>query len=105
MAPKIVPRRWALVPGTFGKARQIDWATATNDRQADLLRAAQMQHDWAWRLTVYRRAHKLTIPDLADRMDMSEQRMGDLLRGDSPANLLDLATAERLARTRDADAP
>lgn len=84
------------MPGTFGKARQIDWVPAANDRQADLLRAAQMQHEWAFRLTVYRKAKKLTIADLAQRLGMNEQRMGDLLRGDSPANLVDLATAERL---------
>ena len=104
VAVAIIPKRWTLIPGTFGKAAVIDWQTANASteksrmRQTDMIRAAQMQHEWAWRLNVYRRAHHLTLPQLAPLMNMTEQRMGDLLRGDSPASLIDLAAAARVIR-------
>jgi len=103
VAPKTIPKQWTAIPGTFGKAATIDWRSPnldsperTRHRHADQLAAAQMQHDWAWQLTAWRRTRKLGVRELAALLDMTEQRMGDLLRGDTPATLLDIAAGQRL---------
>ncbi|WP_166791318.1 hypothetical protein [Cryobacterium sp. Hh7] len=114
-APRYVPRDLCAEPGSFGKAREVRWLPATDERSAALGRAARLQHMYAVRIRV--RAKEITkgivAPDptgplaarpgadahaplktLANKSGSSYARLLRCLRGEIVMRLDDIAWAD-----------
>lgn len=100
MGSPFQPRKLVSRQRSFGRSLTLEWIDPHTDTEELQLRAAKIQNEWAYTMHGYREAQGMTIDTLARHLGMNTQRLGDILRGDSPINLIDLATAEHLTGAR-----
>lgn len=78
----------------FGRTPTAEWVNATSDDHRVQLRAAQIQHEAAVRFRTHLRAKRETVGQFADRRHLNAESVRRKLRGESWANLRDLALWE-----------
>jgi len=99
---RYVPRAFAIDDQLFGKQRVIKWRPSDGytDQERDQLRGSQLQHlvSNVIREALARSTRLHSAADYARAVDVSERRMGALLRGDVVMRLEDIAAAERVLK-------
>lgn len=92
--PRFVPRAYAQMPAQFGKHKVIDWVKPESQMQKERLVAAQIQHEFAFRIWRRLKFLRRPISEYAKALGVSYDRTAKVLRGATIMRLEDIAAAE-----------
>lgn len=96
-SPRFVPRTYCRPTEQFGKSRTLQWKKpdSLTESELDQLGAAQLQHEYAYRIREALLSAGQTAKDFTETHGLDNTRFGRVLRGDVLMRFEDLANAER----------
>lgn len=94
--PRYTPKAFATDPTEFGKRDLIQWATPDGEIAARQRLAAQLQHEFSYRIQRQLAAAGISIKSYSSMTGQTYDSTVKMLRGDAVMRLDHIATAERL---------
>jgi hypothetical protein len=94
--PRYTPKGFAADPTEFGKRDRILWATPDDETAARQCLAAQLQHEFSYRILRRIAEAGISIKSYSSMTGQTYDSTVKMLRGDAVMRLDHIATAERL---------
>ena len=94
-SPRFKPCDFSIEPDAYGRARSVEWVTV-DDAGQDRLRAARMQHEYAYVIRMRALNEYGSIKHYAQVAGIDYQRITQVLRGRQIMRLEDIALADRV---------